>query len=155
MQNKVFPGVLTRAEARDWRARFGSIKDELFHPSKKGKADLTAQQMEDVLKKHVPQEQFSRWQDFFSAQRDGFQKELETVIKDLEGYENCEITIARPLSKAAYDRVMGWLRSQNIFQVILDFKVDETIGGGALIAFGGKIYDYTLKRKIAGEFKNG
>lgn len=153
MKNKFFPGVLTRAEARDWRGRLNEIKDEIFHQTKKGKVDFSSELASDVLKKHVPQDDFQNWHDFLLEQKDNFQKELDLVIKYLEGYERCEVTVARPLSKAAYERLVNWFRNQNILRVIVEVKVDSTVGGGAIIALGGKIYDYSLRKKIAADLK--
>lgn len=154
MKSKIFPGVMTHAEARDWRTRLTEIKDEIFHQTKKGKLEFSSAQANDILMKYVPQNEFENWYDFFVNQNDDFQKEIDLVIKYLEGYERCEITVARPLSKAAYERVVSWFKSQNILKVILEIKVDDSVGGGALFAFGGKIHDYSLKKKIAVDLIN-
>ncbi|MDO8512272.1 MAG: F0F1 ATP synthase subunit delta [bacterium] len=151
MKKSIFPGVMTYAEARDWRTRLNDIKDEIFHQTKKGKLEFSSAQANDLLMKHIPQNEFENWYDFFVNQHDDFQKEIDLVIKYLEGYERCEITVARQMSKAAHERVVNWFKSQNILKVILEIKVDDSVGGGALIALGGKIYDYSLKKKIAVE----
>lgn len=145
---------MTQAEARDWRTRLNEIKDEIFYQTKKGKLELTPAQANDLLMKHIPHHEFDNWRDFFVGQQDDFKKELDLVIKYLDGYEYCEITVARILSDVAHRRLVNWFRSQNILRVIVEVKVDNSVGGGAIIARGGKIYDYSLKKKITADLEH-
>jgi len=147
MKHNFFPTIITEFEALDWRARANSVLGDLFKHKKSGKG-IDEGGIGDIIAAHVPGNQFESWKQFFEEQKDGFVKELEHVIKDLEGYRLCEIVVACSLSRVAYERLVNWFKGQGFERIILRVRVDERIGGGAIIAFDGKIYDFSLAKKI-------
>lgn len=58
------------------------------------------------------------------------------------------LTLSFSPTMSMIDKIYGWLGLNAHNQIMLDFKVDESLIGGAQITFKGKYKDFSLKHEM-------
>lgn len=78
------------------------------------------------------------------------EKFFTSLREAIEKMPQMTLTICITPTLGFIKEINRWV-TENLKQaVVLDFIVDETIVGGAKIAFKGKIVDYTVKKRLEG-----
>jgi F0F1-type ATP synthase delta subunit len=81
-------------------------------------------------------------------------KFFEGAIKELESLKILELTVAFEPKGASVERIWQWVRRNVGEGIILRFGVDRSIGAGAIVVFGGKFRNYSLKKLLDSYFES-
>lgn len=59
-----------------------------------------------------------------------------------------EITLAYTPTRDELKRLQSWFSANSGKKVSLDIKVDKSLAAGVVLAYKGRIYDYSLAKQV-------
>lgn len=99
---------------------------------------------------HTETEALSKWTGlaFETAKPSEIQNALEKLKKLIIELPVLEMTVAYTPSEKMERTILSWAQENLGSSVVLRFKNNPALIGGAIISFQGKMHDYSLQKKI-------
>lgn len=83
------------------------------------------------------------------------QEELSLVQKQIKDAESIDLTIAIEPTEEMVQTIYQWIKSNLNRKLIINFKIDPSVLGGAVVSYQGKYIDRSLRVKLDHCFFNG
>jgi len=73
---------------------------------------------------------------------------LKDLISRIKGRKVVKMTLAIAPTDFLIGQIYNWLITSISENIVLDISIDKQILGGAIVSFGGKYFDFTLRKTL-------
>lgn len=130
--------LLTREDVNKLLWEIGVLRESLFKTDAGAFANIlksqVRKQVADVIEKYISAGDRVALLDF-----------LEEKFKETP---DIKLTLAFDPTQETIQKVSKWVK-MSVGDVLIDYKVDRSIIGGAIVEYGGKIGDFSVKKLLS------
>lgn len=130
--------ILTRKDANILLMEVSWLKETLF----KTDPNVFAGVLKEKVRKKV-----SDIIENYISRGDDRGKLLELIEKKFRAAESIELVVAFEPTQSSLEKISNWVK-MNIAPVLIDYKLDKRLLGGAIVTYKGKISDGSLLKKF-------
>lgn len=140
--------LLTREDVESLRADAETLKHCLFETYAADRKKIWAEKLEAVnagiLRRLLP----SAVESDPAPDPALWQEHLVSLQSELRSLPVVKATLAFNPSRGMLREIVQWLRRHWDSSAVVEVETDRTIGGGVILSFRGRYYDYSLRRRL-------